>query len=90
MVITARSPLFLALVLAAGLVLLLAPAVTAIPPYIALDYLAVGGVCIAVVLVMVIPGRRMRDLRVLLPYMRWTKTSTKVWRDARARGTALA
>jgi hypothetical protein len=68
-VIMTRSSLLPVLVLTSGLALLLAPAVAAIPPYVALEYLAIGGVCIASVIVIVL-GRRIRDLRVVVGAMR--------------------
>jgi hypothetical protein len=64
-----QSQLFLAFVLSCGVALLLAPAIAAIPPYIALEYLAVGSVCIAAALVAMLPGR-VRDLVKLVESMR--------------------
>lgn len=63
-----HSPVFLALVLLCGLALLLAPAIVAIPPYVALEYLAIGSLCIATVLALVIGGR-VRNLSLLMQVM---------------------
>ena len=51
------NPLFLAFMLSCGCGLLLVPAIIAIPPYVALEYLGVGATCVATVLVTVLDGR---------------------------------
>ena len=81
-VIMTRSPLLPVLVLTSGLALLLAPAVAAIPPYVALEYLAIGGVCIASVIVIVL-GRRIRDLRVVVSAMRRSSSGGRSASDER-------
>jgi hypothetical protein len=57
----------LALALTCGLALLLVPAIAAIPPYIALEYLGIGGACVAVVLARLMGGA-IRDLPKLVGF----------------------
>lgn len=67
--IPTQSSLLVAFVLSCGLALLLIPAVMAIPPYVALEYLTVGAVCVTAVVVKMLGGR-VTDLMKILDQLR--------------------
>lgn len=54
-----------------GSVLLLAPAVRALPPYVTLEYLAVGGACVLAVLALAL-GARVTAMIALVRALRST------------------
>ena len=55
--------------LSCGVALLLVPAVMAIPPYVALDYLMIGAVCVTAVVVKMLGGR-VTDMMKILDQLR--------------------